>query len=75
VVTKSIKLELFATTTREWIPNNNRDLDAHGRGKECLSGCTRKSQKTRIETVRKKDTFPGIRYICQRLADQSSSLR
>jgi hypothetical protein len=38
VVTTSIELELFSTTTRERILNNDRDLDDHGRVKECLSG-------------------------------------
>jgi hypothetical protein len=41
VVTRSIELELFATTSRESLNNNNRDLDAHGRGKECLSETSR----------------------------------
>ena len=41
VVTKRNELELFATTSRERLLNNNRDLDAHGRGKECLPETSR----------------------------------
>ena len=41
MVTKSIELELFATTTRESLFSNNRDLGAHGRDKECLSETSR----------------------------------
>ncbi len=35
VATKSIELELFANTRRERLLSNDRDLGAHGRGKEC----------------------------------------
>jgi hypothetical protein len=41
VVTKRIEVELFATTNRERSLSNNRDLGAHGRGKECLSETNR----------------------------------
>ncbi len=41
MVTKRIELELFATTIRERLLSNNRDLGAHGRGKECLSETSR----------------------------------
>jgi hypothetical protein len=34
-------LELFATTSRERLLSNNRDLDAHGRDKECLTETSR----------------------------------
>jgi hypothetical protein len=41
VVTKSIELEFFVTTSREWLLSNIWDLGAHGRGKECLSETSR----------------------------------
>ena len=79
VVTKSISLEIFATTSRERLPSNNRDLGAHGRGKECL---TETSRPGFISTMRpnlpqpthrleKKDTLWGI--LCLRL--QAGHLR
>ncbi len=40
MVTKSMELELFATTIRERILSNNRSLGVHGRGKESLSETT-----------------------------------
>ncbi len=41
VVTKSIELELFATTSGERLLSNYRDQGAHGRGKECLPETSR----------------------------------
>jgi hypothetical protein len=71
VVTKIIELELFATTNRERLLSNNRDLGVHGLDKECLSETCR---PTFISTMRsdlfqttnrleEKDTLRDILFL------------
>jgi hypothetical protein len=59
VVTKRVYLKLPATTSREWIFNNDQDLGAHGHDKESLSETNRPGF---ISTVRSDLTQSTHRF-------------
>ena len=62
VVTKSIELEFFVTTSREWLLSNIWDLGAHGCGKECLPETSRPGF---ISTMRPDLPQPTHRFVVQ----------